>query len=201
MVARHRTQDQGHQGARDKKWGKNPLAKKPDGSASTQPGPEGQAGRSNAIKNKKPQFPLCGELRIAPVSLGPQVGGRGVSRAYPSSLQAGILALGSAYSRRLPGDSLPPVACSRFRSQSQRRDRDGFAPSSLLTHRTYKYLVFIPFCPGCQGKSPGFGGRQRCSGPPPKTGPPGCTWPAAGTRDAGQAGDSAFQNVPCLWPG
>ena len=37
------------------------------------------------------------------------------------TLQAGLLASGSLYSPRLPGDSISPVACCGFRSRLQRR--------------------------------------------------------------------------------
>ncbi len=68
-----------------------------------------------------------------------------VARAHPSTLQAGLLAPGSSYSRRLPGASSPPVAFGRFRPQLQRRDRDGFAPSSLLPRGTCKYFYTTRF--------------------------------------------------------
>ena len=59
--------------------------------------------------NKKTPIPFTGELRSAPVLLGPQVGRPPESRGpCPSILQAGLLAFGSSYSRRLPGAILHP---------------------------------------------------------------------------------------------
>ena len=69
VVARHRTPDQGRQGARDKKRDKLPSDKglKPAGCR-----------RRGGVTPPKTKIPnsLIRELRIAPVLLGPQVGGR-----------------------------------------------------------------------------------------------------------------------------
>ena len=97
--------NRGRQGAVDKKRGRNPVKE----TAST---PARRTVFPPQIKNPNS---LRGELRIAPVLLGPQVGGRPVSRGpCPSILQAGLLALGSIYSRRLPGASFTPVASAGF---------------------------------------------------------------------------------------
>jgi hypothetical protein len=118
-------QPQGRQSAVDKKRGQSPgkdtaarFTKPPGGTAWPQ--------------NKKPQFPYARELRIAPVLLGPQVGSRPVSRepVRPSHRQVFWL-LDHSTPGAFPGSASTPVALSRFRPQLQRRDRDGFAPSSL----------------------------------------------------------------------
>ena len=146
---------------------------------------------------KNPQFPLSRELRIAPVLLGPQAGGRPVSRepVRPSYRQVFWL-LDQSTPGAFPGCSSTPVAFSRFRPQLQRRDRDGFAPSSLFPYGTCKFFYIMPFGPGSQGESPGRGRRRRRSGPPPGPGPPGGIWPGGETRpgdrrDEGDRGPGA----------
>jgi hypothetical protein len=106
--------------------------------------------------NKKPQFPYSRELRIAPVLLGPQAGGRPVSRepVRPSYRQVFWL-LDHPTPGAFPGPQSTPVAFSRFRPQLQRRDRDGFSPSSLFPYGTCKFFYTMLFGPGCQGHSPG----------------------------------------------
>jgi hypothetical protein len=99
VVASHRNPDRGRQGARDKKRVSYPRIK-----VCNLPGAGVGAGLPHPNKptqNKKTQLPFK-ELRIETLSLDPQVGGQGVSRTPPSGLQAGLLALGSSYSRRLP---------------------------------------------------------------------------------------------------
>jgi hypothetical protein len=51
---------------------------------------------------------------------------------HPSGRQAGFLAHGSAYSPYLPITPRRDSGCHGFRPRSQRRDRDGISPSSLL---------------------------------------------------------------------
>ena len=76
------------------------------------------------------------ELRIAPSFLSPQTLGVAALTATISLFtQAGLLTPGSFYSQRLPSPFIEPVASCWFRPRSQRRDRDGFSPSSLLTQR------------------------------------------------------------------
>ena len=100
-----------------------------------------------------------------------------------------------------PGRSSTPVAFSRFRPQSQRRDRDGFAPSSPLTPvGPVSVFYSIPICLGCQGKSRRSGRIRRRCAPPPGPEPQGSIWPGAGTRPGGRPGDSWFRSVPCPWP-
>ncbi len=133
------------------------------------------AGLSFPLRNKKPQFPAvegiedCTRLtwsssrRPGRVTRSPSVHLTGRS-------SGSWIDLLPAPSRGL---RFTPVAFSRFRPQLQRRDRDGFAPSSLLTDRTCKCLYSIPFRPGSQGKSPGSARTRRCCRPPPGPGPPG----------------------------
>jgi hypothetical protein len=109
-------------------------------------------------------------LRIAPVLLGPHDVGLWSRSPAPSGLQAGLLALGSIYSRRLPGPFISnPVAVRRFRPQLQRRDRDGFAPSSLFSPEGPASIASEKFSRlprPCQGKSPlgSRGGRREQAG-------------------------------------
>ena len=64
--------------------------------------------------------------------LGPQEDGRPVRRGSAASHYRQVFwLLDHPTSGAFPGPS--PVASCRFRPQLQRRDRDGFAPSSLLT--------------------------------------------------------------------
>jgi hypothetical protein len=151
--------------------------------------------------NKKPQFPYSRELRIAPVLLGPQVSGRPVSRGpvRPSYRQVFWL-LDQSTPGAFPGRLSTPVAFSRFRPQLQRRDRDGFAPSSLFPYGTCKFIYAIPFGPGCQGESPGLGRTRRRLSQPPKPGPRGGIWPGGETRCGDRIGDSWSRSVPCPWP-
>ena len=152
----------GRQGAVDKKRGQNPVKEtavmlaKPAGIGAGENSPSGS--RTAWPPNKKPQFPESRELRIAPVLLGPQVSGRPVSREpiRPSYRQVFWL-LDQSTPGAFPGCSSTPVAFSRFRPQLQRRDRDGFAPSSLFPYGTCKFFYFIPVGPECQGESPGLG--------------------------------------------
>jgi hypothetical protein len=201
VVARHRTQDQGRQGARDKKRGKNPLEKGRVNPRAPKQTRGGGGPEQPLPKNKKTSIPVI--AGIEDCTRLTWSSSRRPGRVSRPSVQLTGRSSGS-WIVLLPAPSrgfAPSVAYSRFRPQLQRRDRDGFTPSSLLTDRTYKCFLFIPFSPGCQGKSPGFGGRQRCSAPPPGIGPPGRTWPGAETRCEGHAGDSSFQNAPCPWPG
>ncbi len=151
-------QPQGRQSAVDKKWGRDPVKKtaamlaKPEGRGEIFPPAAGLP----SPQIKKPQFPYRRELRIAPVLLGPHVGGRPVSREpiRPSYRQVFWL-LDQSTPGAFPGSASTPVAFSRFRPQLQRRDRDGFAPSSLFPYGTCKFVYIIPFDPGRQGQSPG----------------------------------------------
>ena len=153
-------QPQGRQSAVDKKRGQTPV--KETAAILAKPAGVGEGGNFPSGSqtawppNKKPQFPYSRELRIAPVLLGPQVGGRPVSRGpvRPSYRQVFWL-LDQSTPGAFPGRLSTPVAFSRFRPQLQRRDRDGFAPSSLFPYGTCKLLHTIPFGPGCQGESVG----------------------------------------------
>ena len=153
-------QPRGRQSAVDKKWGRDPVKQtatilaKPAGGGEEGNFPSGS--QTASPPNKKPQFPQNRELRIAPVLLGPQVSGWPVSREpiRPSHRQVFWL-LDQSTPGAFPGRSNPPVAFSRFRPQLQRRDHDGFAPSSLFPYGTCKFFYTTPFGPGCQGQPPG----------------------------------------------
>ncbi len=161
-------QPQGRQSAVDKKWGQNPVKEtavklaKPAGAGDGENFPS--ASRTAWPPNKKPQFPYARELRSAPVLLGPQVSGRPVSRGpiRPSYRQVFWL-LDQSTPGAFPGSASTPVAFSRFRPQLQRRDRDGFSPSSLFPYGTCKFFYSIPFGPGRQGQSPGSVANARAN--------------------------------------
>lgn len=190
----------------DKKRGKNPVKKDHVNSreaGQARGGGEISVWQPNCLYPKqKTSIPLTWELRIAPVLLGPQVGGRAVSREpRPSILQAGLLALGSSYSRRLPGafnnpSGLQPVS-SPITAAGPRRFRTVFPFNPV---GPVKYLLSIPFYPGCEGKSPETGRIRRRSGPPPGPGPRGSIWLGEGTRRGDRPDDSWSRNVPYPWP-
>jgi hypothetical protein len=106
-------QPQGRQSAVDKKWGQNPVKEtvamlaKPAGGGEGENFPSGN--RTALPPNKKTPIPLnqgiedCTRLAWSSSRRPARI-----ARACPSILQAGFLALGSIYSRRLPRACINP---------------------------------------------------------------------------------------------
>jgi len=80
-------------------------------------------------------------LRVAPSLLHPFMQG---SSSATAIIKAGLLTFGSPYSPNLPIlIHLRTVALRGFRPRSQRRDHDGFSPSSLLNQNGTFMLKLI----------------------------------------------------------
>lgn len=199
-------QPQGRQSAVDKKWGQNPVKETADRLA--KPAGKGDfpsGSRTAWPPNKKPQFPYSRELRSAPVLLGPQAGGRPVSRepVRPSYRQ-----VSGSWINLLPAPSQglhqPQWPSAGFVPNYSGGTATVFhrLPSSPMGPVSFSILFFL--APGVKGNhqvpSPGPGRTPGRLSPPPGPGPRGRIWPGGETRPGGRIGDSWSRSVPCPWP-